>query len=151
MWKTSVTCTTICSQIDRGIPFSVYPSSAPHPGRYTPLENKQRSSLFCFRKKCRQSKDAGQIRQQEKRSAKPKDGCERQSATSLLRSQTYISKTCQHSVHLLRPTHVVPRKSQCPPKCQKQPNTAMRLNTASSRCLCPTQPAVDVCVQHSQQ
>ena len=34
MWKTSVTCTTICSQIDRGIPFSVYPSSAPHPGRY---------------------------------------------------------------------------------------------------------------------
>ena len=35
MWKTSVTCTTICSQIDRGIPFSVYPSSAPHPGRYT--------------------------------------------------------------------------------------------------------------------
>ena len=34
MWKTSVTCTAICSQIDRGIPFSVYPSSAPHPGRY---------------------------------------------------------------------------------------------------------------------
>ena len=34
LWKTSVTCTTICSQIDRGIPFSVYPSSAPHPGRY---------------------------------------------------------------------------------------------------------------------
>ena len=38
MWKTSVTCTTICSQIDRGIPFSVYPSSAPHPGRYISLE-----------------------------------------------------------------------------------------------------------------
>ena len=39
MWKTSVTCTTICSQIDRGIPFSVYPSSAPHPGRYkAPLQ-----------------------------------------------------------------------------------------------------------------
>ena len=35
LWKTSVTCTTICSQIDRGIPFSVYPSSAPHPGRYS--------------------------------------------------------------------------------------------------------------------
>ena len=35
MWKTSKTCTAICSQIDRGIPFSVYPSSAPHPGRYT--------------------------------------------------------------------------------------------------------------------
>ena len=34
LWKTSVTCTAICSQIDRGIPFSVYPSSAPHPGRY---------------------------------------------------------------------------------------------------------------------
>ena len=34
MWKTSKTCTAICSQIDRGIPFSVYPSSAPHPGRY---------------------------------------------------------------------------------------------------------------------
>ena len=37
MWKTSVTCTAICSQIDRGIPFSVYPSSAPHPGRYNLL------------------------------------------------------------------------------------------------------------------
>ena len=35
LWKTSVTCTAICSQIDRGIPFSVYPSSAPHPGRYS--------------------------------------------------------------------------------------------------------------------
>ena len=32
LWKTSVTCTAICSQIDRGIPFSVYPSSAPHHG-----------------------------------------------------------------------------------------------------------------------
>ena len=31
LWKT---CTAICSQIDRGIPFSVYPSSAPHPCRY---------------------------------------------------------------------------------------------------------------------
>ena len=37
LWKTSVTCTAICSQIDRGIPFSVYPSSAPHPGRYAKL------------------------------------------------------------------------------------------------------------------
>ena len=41
MWKTSVTCTTICSQIDRGIPFSVYPSSAPHPGRYSCWDVKQ--------------------------------------------------------------------------------------------------------------
>ena len=39
MWKTSVTCTTICSQIDRGIPFSVYPSSAPHPGRYNETDD----------------------------------------------------------------------------------------------------------------
>ena len=38
LWKTSVTCTTICSQIDRGVPFSVYPSSAPHHGPlHTPV------------------------------------------------------------------------------------------------------------------
>ena len=45
MWKTSVTCTTICSQIDRGILFSVCPSSAPHPGRYTVSDLRRLSAL----------------------------------------------------------------------------------------------------------
>ena len=47
------TCTAICSQIDCGIPFSVYPSSAPHPGRYSQFsigkmnENGQRLLELC--------------------------------------------------------------------------------------------------------
>ena len=47
LWKTSVTCTTVCSQIDRGIPFSVYPSSAPHAGRYRDVSARHLTPLTC--------------------------------------------------------------------------------------------------------